>query len=342
MLQFVPKSVWNSRRRELAGELPLQAGEVFSVTDTIAPDAADDSTCDGEREVLSSLSWEPQTFTARAVTEGEADLAIRFPSPKPQGVEHWDNAVLDWYFARDRAGRTKSAPAVVVLDILQGGNLVSGFIARTLSRSGLHAFILHLPQNGRRIKPGARHDWKYFLPGLRQGASDARRARDVVASLPTVTATSTTGVSLQGTSLGGFVATMAGSIDKSFDTVILALTGGDVFGILNRGKMDAARVRQSLFDVGFTDEKLRQWLWQIEPLRIAHRLNAKKTWLFSARYDQVVPGSHGKLLAEAIGLEWSHHRQLSGCHYTCAINAHRFLQEMTRAITKGDVANGSV
>jgi hypothetical protein len=335
MLQFVPKSVWSPRRRERLGLLPMEAGEQFSVTDTIAPDVADTATCDGEREVLSALCWQPETFTARTVAEGDADLAVLFPSPKPQGHENWDTAVLDWYFARDRQGRTKSAPAVVVLDILQGGNLVSGYIARTLAKNGLHAFILHLPQNGRRTQPGAKHDWKHFLPSLKQGASDARRARDVVAALPTVSG----GVSLQGTSLGGFVATMAGSIDDAFDSVILALTGGDVFGVLSKGKMDAARVRQSLREIGFTDEKLREWLWQIEPLRVAHRLNAKKTWLFSARYDQVVPGAHGKMLAEAIGLDWSHHRQLAGCHYTCAINAHRFLQEMTRAITKGDVAS---
>jgi hypothetical protein len=315
----------------------MEAGEAFTVTDTIASEIAEGTTCDGERQVVSSLLWEPQTFSAHTVAEGDADLAIRFPSPKPQGVEHWDEAVLDWFFARDKQGNVKTAPAVVVLDILQGGNLVSGFIARTLSKNGLHAFILHLPQNGRRTKPGAKHDWRYFLPSLKQGASDARRARDVVASLPTVAG----GVSLQGTSLGGFVATMAGSIDNAFDSVILALTGGDVFGVLSKGKMDAARVRQSLRDAGYSDKKLREFLWQIEPLRIAHRLDARKTWLFSARYDQVVPSAHGKMLADAIGLDWSHHRQLSGCHYTVIINAHRFLQEMTRAILKGDVANRS-
>jgi hypothetical protein len=298
------------------------------VADTIAPDLTEQCTCEGERQVLSQLAWEPQTFVASVAAQNDGDLSIQFPSPKPQGNPHWDLAVLDCHFARDRGGSVKTAPAVIVLDILQGGNLVANYIARTLAKNGLHAFVLHLPQNGKRRSPNEKHDWNYFLPSLRQGASDARRARDVVASLPMVAG----GVSLQGTSLGGFVATMAGSIDSAFDTNILALTGGDVFGILTRGKMDAARVRRSLLEVGYTDDKLKEWLWQIEPLRVAHRLDAKKTWLFSARYDQVVQSTHGKKLAEAIGLDWSHHRQLAGCHYTCAINAHRFLQEMTRAI----------
>jgi hypothetical protein len=330
MLQFVPKSVWTPRKKESPSRVPLQAGESLLITDSISKTVAGETACDGEREVISSFAWEPETFTAVTADEGDADLAIKFPSPKPQGNPHWDTAILDWHFARDRIGRIKTAPAVVVLDILQGGNLVAGYIARTLSKNGLHAFILHLPQNGRRMKPGAKHDWNYFLPSLRQGASDARRARDVVASLPMVSG----GVSLQGTSLGGFVATMAGSIDGCFDSTILALTGGDVYGVLSNGRMDAARVREQLRTVGFTDTKLRDWLWQIEPLRIAHRLRAKRTWLFSARYDQVVPAKHGKMLAQAIDLEWSHHRQLAGCHYTCAINARRFLTEMMRAIPK--------
>jgi hypothetical protein len=192
--------------------------------------------------------------------------------------------------------------------------------------------VLHRPQTGRRRETPHKHDWHTFLPSLRQGACDARRARDVVAAMPMIAG----GVCLQGTSLGGFVATMAGSIDGAFDTTILALTGGDVYGVLSHGKMDAARVRQHLREIGYTDSKLREFLWEIEPLRIAHRLDAKKTWLFSARYDQVVPGIHGKKLAEAIGLEWSHHRQITGCHYTCAINAHRFMSEMMQALPKAD------
>jgi pimeloyl-ACP methyl ester carboxylesterase len=330
MLQFVPKSVWSIGKRQAHGALPVEPGTEIVIQDTLARDLAGDSACEGEAEVLSQLTWRPRQFTATVHGPAEGDLSVRYPSPKPQGNPYWDTAELDWYFARDRTGNILTAPAVVVLDILQGGNLVSGFIARNLSCKGLHAFVLHMPQNGRRNKPGAVHDWSYFLECVKQGAADARRARDVVAALPSVEG----GVSLQGTSLGGFVATLAGSIDGCFETTILALTGGDVFGILSKGKMDAARVRGHLRDAGMTDERLREALWKVEPLRVAHRMDAKKTWLFSARYDQVVPAQHGKMLAEAINLDWSHHRQLTGCHYTCAVNAHRFLEEMVRAVPR--------
>jgi hypothetical protein len=285
---------------------------------------------------LANLSWEPESFVATVSAGGDADLSVRFPSPLPQGDERWDTVIMDWHFARDRAGRVCDGPAMIVLDILQGGNLIAGAIARTLAKNGIHGFVMHLPQSGRRRRDAReKMDWSAFLPGLRQGAADARRARDVVANLPSVTGA----VCLQGTSLGSFVATLAGSIDDSFDAVVLALTGGDVNGILTHGKMDAVRVRQSLRDAGYDDAKLHDWLWQIEPLRVAHRLKPEKTWVFSARHDQVVPGRFTKKLVETIGLDWHHHRQFAGCHYTCIMGAHRFLKELVRAVPRADARN---
>jgi len=238
--------------------------------------------------------------------------------------------MLDWFMARDRFGETIEAPAVLVLDILQGGNLVSGCIARSFAKSGLHAFVMHLAQNGRRRNPKEDHDWSAFLPALRQGVADARRSRDVIAAMPLVRGP----IALQGTSLGGFVATVTASIDDAFSPVMLALTGGDVFGVLTRGWADAARVRRQLGQIGFTDDKLREWLWQIEPMRVAHRLNPQKTWLFSARFDQVVATPHSKMLAAEIGLDWHHHRQFAGCHYSCVLSAPRFLNELVRAVPR--------
>jgi hypothetical protein len=241
---------------------------------------------------------------------------------------------MDWHIARDQQRRFINAPAVLILDILQGGNLVSGYIAKTLVRNGIHGFVMHMPQNGQRRGAGESHDWSAFIPSLRQAAGDARRARDVIAAMPLVNGP----ISLQGTSLGGFVATLAAAIDPAFHTVCLALTGGDVFGVLRHGKMDAARVRRQLLNAGYDDERLRDCLWQIEPLRVASRLNPKRTWLFSARFDQVIPRGHEKQLAAAIGLDWQHHRQLAGCHYTCALGARRFLSELVGLLPKNTIA----
>jgi hypothetical protein len=327
MLQFVPKSLWAPSRRNGSVRPLIADGEVFEIHDTLRPPAA---ATDDAREVINNIAWQPESFTATATLDGDADMMVRFPSPLPQGNDDWDTAIMDWHFARDKAGRPCDGPAMIVLDILQGGNLIAGFIAKTLAKAGIHGLVLHLPQSGLRRKPREQMDWSAFLPSLRQGAADARRARDVVASLPTVTGA----ICLQGTSLGSFVATLAGAIDGAFDSLVLALSGGDVNSILTTGKMDAVRVRQSLRQAGYDDQKLKDWLWNIEPLRVAHQLDAKKTWLFSARHDQVVPAANTKKLADAIGLDWHHHRQLAGCHYTCIMGAHRFLKELVRAVPR--------
>jgi hypothetical protein len=324
MLQFVPRSIWRSLRP--GDSLPVRDGQTLQITDSI-PTADIIDPLAGP--VLNNLLWNHLTFDAECrAHDTDGILSIQFRSPLPLGIEKSDDVVLDWHLARDATGRSIAGPAVVVLDILNGGNLVAGYIAKTLAKSGIHGFVLHMPLTSQRSLADGKIDWAAFLPALRQAAGDARRARDVIAALPLVTGP----IGIQGTSLGGFVATLAASIDNAFDPVVLALTGGDVFGVLTTGKMDAARVRQRLLSVGYDDTKLREWLWQIEPLRVAHRLDPNRTWLFSARFDQVVRKIYGQQLASTIGLGWHHHRQFAGCHYTCILGAPRFLSELVRAI----------
>ena len=324
MLQFVPRSIWRSLRTGHA--LPVRNGQTFQIADSIPTTYIIDPLAG---PVLNGLLWNQIAFEAECrVGSTGGDISIQFPSPLPLGIEKSDTVVLDWHLARDAAGRSIAGPAVLVLDILNGGNLVAGYIAKTLAKNGIHGFVLHMPLTGQRSLADGRIDWTAFLPALRQAAGDARRGRDLIAALPLVTGP----IGIQGTSLGGFVATLSASIDNAFDPVLLALTGGDVFGVLTTGKMDAARVRQHLLSAGYDDAALRDWLWQIEPLRVAHRLDANRTWLFSARFDQVVRKIYGQQLASTIGLGWHHHRQFAGCHYTCILGAPRFLSELVRAI----------
>ena len=236
--------------------------------------------------------------------------------------------VLDWHIARNERGHFTSGPAILVLDILRGHNRVSAYVAKTLAKAGIHGFVLHMPQDGWRCTAGKPHDWRAFLPSLRQAAADARRCRDVIAALPLVKGP----IGIQGTSLGGFVATLSSAIDDAFDVTLLTLAGGNTFDVLSHGKMDAARVRRRLHEAGYDDDSLRRWLWNIEPLRVAHRLDPSRTWLYSARFDQVVSRANSDKLAAAIGLDREHHRRIFGCHYTSVLFAPRFLADFVRII----------
>jgi len=316
------------RQRE---PLPLPPTFSLEVQDTINPSY--DPSAD-VREMISSLAYPAETFDVAARTNtGSGDTTLSFDSPRPSGDAVVDRVHLDWHVARDRFGRIVRAPAMLVLDILHGHNAVATFIARTFARQGIHGFVMHMPHNAaRRTHADGAFDWRNFVPSLTQAAADARRSRDVIASFPAVNS-----VGIQGTSLGGFVATIAASIDQAFDPVLIALAGGDVNHVLSNGMMDAARVRKHLRQAGYDDQKLRRELWDVEPLRLAHRLDPRRTWLLSARWDQVVPAASSRALAMKIGLTESHQPKFLGCHYSCALGAKFILDEMIRDVRLGAI-----
>jgi hypothetical protein len=78
-----------------------------------------------------------------------------------------------------------------------------------------------------------------------------------------------------------------------------------------------------------------------EPLRLAHRLRRDRTWLYSARRDQVVPRAYGRALAKATGIRPSHHRHIAGCHYSCVLTAPWLMADMIRTIRRATGVEGA-
>jgi hypothetical protein len=123
-------------------------------------------------------------------------------------------------------------------------------------------------------------------------------------------------ICLQGTSLGGFVASTAAGLDGAFDQVFIMVAGGDLFSMLQNGAKEAAELRSRLEAAGFTGEKLRELMWAVEPTRLAGRLDPQKTWLYSAEQDRVVPIANALALKSAAHLADDHHIRLPGDHVT--------------------------
>lgn len=294
--------------------------------------------------MLAGIAWQPERFQVEIASAAspragkllgrhDPDARLRFASPAPRnqpGSDNVDRVTLDLHAARDRTtGQIACAPAMLVLDILQGNNMVAGFVARSLARRGIHAAVMHMPFTGLRRAPGQTdYDWREFLPSLHQAVTDARRSRDVLAALPFVQGK----VGIQGTSLGGFVSAIAAALDDAFDPVVIALAGVDVYRVLQNGRIDAAKVHRRLCDAGHDDLTLRRSLWKTEPLRIAHRLSPHKTWLITANRDQVVPAYHSDLLARAANLPASHVKRFPGCHYSVALCAPFVLNAIERPV----------
>ena len=98
--------------------------------------------------------------------------------------------------------------------------------------------------------------------------------------------------------------------------MVVLLAGGDLYGVLMNGKKDAAKVRDALIKADMSEDEARRMLASIEPLRLAHRIDRKRLWIFSGIYDDVVPPRSSKLLADAVGIDSSHHVQMHANHYS--------------------------
>jgi hypothetical protein len=302
----------------------LRIDSRFPARDSLAPAA--ESNADG-RECIDGLVWRPQAFEVSLETAkpGCGDWLVRFPSARPSGEAANDRVALEWYQAKDKAGHGLRAPAAVIVHESGSGMTVGRLIAQGLRQHGLHAFMIQLPYYGERRISGKKPEGSLAIAAMRQGIADVRRARDAVAVLPLVDATR---ISVQGTSLGGFVTATAAGMDDGFHRVIIFLAGGDLHQVLMEGKRDAARMREEFEKRGVTADQLKEMLAPIEPLRLAHRIDPQRTWLFSGIFDEVVPLKNGELLAEAAGLDRSHHVKLLATHYSGMIFLPVIMQQM--------------
>lgn len=289
----------------------VKLGDQFGATDSLAcgTDASNDA-----QECLANLSWTPAEFTVHieAAEPGRGDWLVRFPTARPIGSSVNDLAAMEWFAARDEKGAVRQARAVVVVHESGRGMTVGRLIARGLNSYGLHAFLLHLPGYGARRVEGLANVER-TLPALQQAIADVRRARDAVAALPAVDRSV---VGVQGTSLGGFVTATVAGLDRGYDRTFILLAGGDLHEVVLNGAKDAAKIREKLAAAGVMDEQIKHLARQVEPLRLAHRINPAGTWLYSGKFDDVVPPRCSLALAKAARLPASHHVELPVNHYS--------------------------
>ncbi|WP_372897015.1 dienelactone hydrolase family protein [Stieleria sp.] len=314
---------------EAVNVVPLEwIGKSFQASDSIN---VGDEPAEDARACLSGLIWQATEFTTHCTTADElrGDVTVRFPSPINTGHPANDSVAMEWYVARDEQQRPKRAKAVVVVHESGSKMPVGRMFAHGFHHCGFHAFLIHLPHYGKRRENGKKPDDVVFFNAMRQGIADVRRARDAVACLPYVDDSS---ISLQGTSLGGFVSATAASIDDGYDHIFITLAGGNLLSVIENGTKDAAKVRQRLQEAGITGEQLRSLVNQIEPTRVAHRLPPDRTWLYSGTFDTVVPMSSANALATSAKLDPSHHIRLLANHYSGIIYLPAIIDHMRNQI----------
>ena len=240
---------------------------------------------------------------------------------------------MEWFAAHDKENAVRRAPAIVVVHESGRRMTVGRLIARGLSGQGLHAFLLHLPEYGNR-RDADHSDVERTLPALKQAIADARRARDAVVALPTL---DDSVVGVQGTSLGGFVTATVAGLDAGYDRVFILMAGGDLQRVVLHGAKDAAKMRKRLNAAGLTDAQIEEMAHQVEPLRLAHRINPVGTWLYSGTFDDVVPPSCSLALAKAARLPADHHILLPVDHYSGILYLPMVIQQIQKNMVEPQV-----
>lgn len=313
-----------------AGPLVIEATDSLPPALSLAAESAE------AQAVLERIFWPTSTFPVHVEPVGGAahHAVVTFPSPPVMARSGEVTARMRWYAARNGQGEVIEGPAILLVHSLHPQMIIANAIARGLASQGVHAFVIEMPGYGQRGEPG-RAPAMVALEQAARTVAEVRRARDAIAALPAVMPGP---IGLQGTSLGGFVAAVAGSLDGAFDPVLLLASGADGYTVLHNGRADAARVRELAYRTGYSDDELRRVLAMVDPRHVAHRLNPQRTWLYSAAGDQVIPRHNSDLLAATIGLTQGHHIYLPGNHYTVMLALPQLIARMGQTILGQDTA----
>ncbi|HEY2786785.1 MAG TPA: prolyl oligopeptidase family serine peptidase [Fimbriiglobus sp.] len=281
----------------------IPALAVLLMTPSAEPGSVTFTSDDAKNQVPERHRLAPHTFSFKMEPEynlpysGVTISNLRFPSavksPYPA-----NNTVYAEYFCPAAPGRY---PAAIVLDILDGKQVVSRGEALWLAQNGIAALVVTMPYYGprrdgnnlRMVSPDVDHTTAAF----RQAVLDNRRAVAWLASRPEV---DTDRLGIVGTSLGSFLAALTVESEPRLTSACLLLTGGGLVDAFY-GNPKAAPFRKLNELIGGSKEKLKALVAPIDPLTYADHLKGKRILFLAASRDDVVPPESCKRLWEAAG-----------------------------------------
>lgn len=223
---------------------------------------------------------------------------LRFPSPVRSPYPE-NNTVHCEYF---RPKGQTHVPAVIVLDILQGNQVVSRGEALWLAQRGVAALVVQMAYYGPRRPPNARvrllmPDIDHSVNAITQTVLDCRRATAWLAARPEVDPAR---LGIVGTSMGSLVGSVVAAAEPRLKSACLLLVGGGlVDAFYDHPK--AAPFRRVNELLGGSKEKLKALIDPVDPLTYADRLKGKRLLLIAASRDDVVPPAAATRLWEATG-----------------------------------------
>lgn len=222
---------------------------------------------------------------------------LTFASPVVGDITE-NNIVYAEYFVPKGPGKF---PAAVVLDIMQGNQLVARGEAMWLAQNGIAALVVVLPHYNQRRAPGSKvklvsTDIPRTLSGVRQGVLDCRCAVAWLAARPEVNADR---LGMVGTSLGSFLTALTSANEPRIKNVCMVLGGG--------GLVDAyydhpkAKEVAALLDTFGGKAVVKRLIAPVDPLTYAVQLKGKNLLMIAAAHDDIVPPKAATALWAATG-----------------------------------------
>jgi dienelactone hydrolase len=223
---------------------------------------------------------------------------LRFPSPVE--TPHTENNTVhcEYFVPKGKA----NVPAVLVLDILDGAQVVSRGEAMWLAQNDVAALVVQMAYYGPRRPAKERvrllsPDIDHSVKAITQTVLDCRRAAAWLATRPEVDAKK---LGIVGTSLGSFVGGLVAAAEPRLGSACLLLGGGDlVDAFYNHPKAAPFRAINELLGGG--KEKLQKLIAPVDPITYAKWLKGKRLLLIAASRDDVVPPEAMKRLWAATG-----------------------------------------
>jgi dienelactone hydrolase len=229
---------------------------------------------------------------------GVSVFRLRYPSPVKTATPENNTVHAEYY----RPAGPGPFPAVIVLDVTAGNQMLSRHISAYLAQQGVAGLFVQMAYYGPRRPPGSK--LRLMSPNLKRTTEAVTQTvldlRAAAAWLESRKEVDRKRLGIVGTSLGSFLSALTGEMEPRLGRVCVLLGGGGfVDGYANH---PLAKKWFELFETfGGRREIIKKYFAPIDPLTCAANLKKRKLLILAASRDDVVPPSMARMLWEASG-----------------------------------------
>jgi dienelactone hydrolase len=259
---------------------------------------------DDQSEVAERYRLEPTEFAyelkpkRELVVSGIEIYDLTFPSPVKTKYPENNTVHAEYYVPKGKG----PFPGVIVLDILDGSQVVSKSLATVFATHGIAGLCVQMPYYGPR-RPTTEKvrlisvDVNHTMDAIRQTVLDNRCAAAWLESRPEIDRKK---LGIHGTSLGSFMAALTAAAEPRLTKVSLLLGGG---GLVDAywDHPQAKPYIKMLSAVGADKETVKRFVAPADPITYADNLKKRDLLMIAASKDDVVPPAAARALWEATG-----------------------------------------